>query len=146
MKYGIRWGHNQLEMWDRESIRSGCVIIESMKYWLRRLSHPIRGLKYAITKDSAVSIEFYLFGIFGIPLTLYFLSPLTNSEILLVIFFWFFLLVTETLNSALETALKKIHPENDEAIGRSKDLASAAVMLAFIFGIICIICISQNII
>ncbi len=36
----------------------------------------------------------------------------------------------------MEIALTKLHPEHDEAIGRSKDLASAAVVWAFVFGLV----------
>lgn len=37
----------------------------------------------------------------------------------------------------METALDQLHPERHEAIGRSKDLASAAVVWAGVFGLIC---------
>jgi diacylglycerol kinase len=44
--------------------------------------------------------------------------------------------VTEIQNTAIEIALTKIHPEQDESIGLSKDLTSAAVVWAFVFGLI----------
>lgn len=40
-----------------------------MKYWIVRLSHPLRGLKYAFTRDFAVRFEIIVFGIIGIPET-----------------------------------------------------------------------------
>lgn len=106
-----------------------------MKYWIRRFSHPLRGLKYAFKHDFAIQFEVVVFGIIGLP-AVYFLFDLSAREMLLLIFCAFFILVTEIQNSAIEVALTKIHPDHDPAIGRSKDLASAAVVCAFVFGII----------
>mgnify|MGYP003394892644 FL=1 len=107
-----------------------------MKYWLNRLSHPLRGLRYAFTQDFAVRFETVVFGIIGIPAVYFLFGPLSAGELLLLIFCWFFIVVTEMQNSAIEIALTKLHPEHDEAIGRSKDLASAAVVWTFVFGLI----------
>lgn len=109
-----------------------------MKYWIKRLSHPLRGLKYAFTRDFAVRFETIVFGIIGIPAIYFLFGPLSATELLLLIFCWFFIVVTEIQNSAIEIALTKLHPEHDEAIGKSKDLASAAVVWAFVFGLICL--------
>ncbi len=108
-----------------------------MKQIITRLSHPFRGLKYAFTRDFAVRFETIVFGIIGIP-AIYFLFELSAKELLLLIFCWFFIVVTEIQNTAIEIALTKLHPEHDATIGRSKDLASGAVVWAFIFGIICL--------
>lgn len=107
-----------------------------MKYWITRLSHPLRGLKYAFTHDDATKIEFAL-GMIGLP-TVYFIFNLSASELLLLIFCWFFVMVTELQNTAIEVALTKIHPEHDKEIGLSKDLASGAVVWASVFGVICL--------
>lgn len=108
-----------------------------MKYWLTRISHPLRGLKYAFMHDDAIRIEATLAAI-GLP-TVYFLFNLSAEELLLLVFCWFFVMVAELHNSALEVALTKLHPEHDEAIGRSKDLAAASVVWASLFGLICLI-------
>lgn len=110
--------------------------MKAIHYWIVRLSNPFRGLKYAFTKDFAVRFETVVFGAIGLPLS-YFLLGLSFQELLLLIFCWFFIIVTEIQNTAIEIALSKLHPEHDEAIGRSKDLASGAVVWAFVFGIIC---------
>lgn len=109
-----------------------------MKYWITRLSHPLRGLKYAFTKDFAVRFETIVFGIVGIPAVHFLFGPLSIQEFLVLIFCWFFIVVTEMQNTAIEVALAKLHPEHDEKIGLSKDLASGAVVWAFIFGLICL--------
>ncbi len=108
-----------------------------MKYWINRLSHPLRGLKYAFTRDFAVRFETIVFGVVGIPAVHLLFGPLSAIELLLLVFCWFFIVVTEIQNTAMEVALTKLHPGQDEAIGRSKDLASGAVVWAFVFGLIC---------
>lgn len=107
-----------------------------MRFWIRRLSHPLRGLKYAFTKDFAVRFELIVFGIIGIPSVYFLFGPLSARELLLLIFCWFFIVVAEIQNSAIEIALDKVHPEHSEAIGRSKDLAAGAVVWAAVFGLV----------
>lgn len=108
-----------------------------MKYWIKRLSHPFRGLWYALTHDDAIQIETML-AVIGLPLV-YFLFNLSANELLLLIFCWFFVMTAELQNSAIEIALTKIHPEHSEEIGRSKDLAAAAVVWAAVFGLLCLV-------
>ena len=86
--------------------------------------------------DFPVRFETLVFGIVGIPAVYFLFGPLSSRELLLLIFCWFFIVVTEIQNTAIEIALTKLHPEHDEAIGRSKDLAAAAVVWAFVFGVI----------
>ena len=112
-----------------------------MKYWIHRLSNPLRGLVYAFTRDFAVRFETIVFGIIGIPAVYILFGPLSAHELLLLVFCWFFVVVTEIQNTSIEIALTKLHPEYDEAIGRSKDLASAAVVWAYVFGLISLVCI-----
>jgi len=109
-----------------------------MKYWITRLSHPLRGLKYAFTKDFAVCFETIVFGIIGIPAVYFLFGPLSIQELLVLLFCWFFIVITEMQNTAIEVTLTKLHPERDEKIGLSKDLASGAVVWAFVFGLICL--------
>lgn len=118
------------------SLTASKIYTVSMKYWIKRLSHPFRGLKYAFTHDDAIRIEIVL-AVIGLP-TVYFLFNLSAYELLLLIFCAFFVLVAELHNSAIEIALTKIHPEHHEAIGRSKDVAAAAVVWAALFGLICL--------
>jgi diacylglycerol kinase (ATP) len=110
-----------------------------MRYWTKRLSHPFRGLRYAFTRDFAVKFETIVFGAIGIPLVYFLFGPLSKWELLLLIFCWFFIIVTEIQNTAIEIALSKLHPNYDESIGRSKDLSSGAVVFAFMFGLICLL-------
>ena len=45
-------------------------------------------------------------------------------------------MVSEALNSALEKALDRLHPEQDAAIGDSKDMAAGATFLASTIAVI----------
>lgn len=110
-----------------------------MKYWIQRFSHPFRGLKYALLHDKAIQIEFVLFGIIGLPVANALFGPFSAREWLLLVFCWFFIVVTELQNSAIEVALDKLHPERHEAIGRSKDMASGAVVWAAVFGLVSLV-------
>jgi diacylglycerol kinase (ATP) len=107
-----------------------------MKFWIERLSHPFRGFQYALRHDFAIQFEVVVLGVIVLPASYFLFGPFSGAEMLLLLFCWFFIIVAELQNSALETALSKIHPEYSEEIGRSKDLASAAVVWAAIFGIV----------
>lgn len=63
----------------------------------------------------------------------YWWQPLSKTELLFLLLGWCLILITELQNSALEHALDHLHPERHDTIGRSKDLAAAAVLLAGVF-------------
>lgn len=107
-----------------------------MQYWLKRLSHPLRGLSYALRHDFAIQFEVFVLGVIGLPLAYFLFGPFSAPEMLLLVFCWFFILVAELQNSAIEIALDQVHPEHHAAIGRSKDVAAAAVVCAFLFGVV----------
>jgi diacylglycerol kinase (ATP) len=86
------------------------------RYWVERLSHPFRGLWYAVTHDKAIQIEIAL-GVIGVPLSYILFGPFTAHELLLLIFCWFFIIVAELQNSAIEIALDRLHPERHPEIG-----------------------------
>ncbi len=109
-----------------------------MNYWIKRLSHPLRGLVHAARHDSAIQIDLLL-GAIGIPVVDFLFGPFSSAELLLLLFCWFFVVVSELQNSAIEIALDQVHPEHHEAIGRSKDLAAAAVVWSAVFGFICLL-------
>ena len=85
----------------------------------------------------AIQVETVL-AVIGLPLV-YLLFDISVSELFLLLFCWFFVVVTELQNSAIEVALTKMHPEHSEEIGRSKDLAAAAVVWAALFGLVCLV-------
>jgi len=105
-------------------------------YWYNRMSHPIRGIVTAVRTDSAVQIEL-VGGTIALTILYFIFGPFTALGNLLLIFCFFLVLITEFQNSAVETALDRIHPERHDDIGKSKDLAAASVLLAALFGVVC---------
>lgn len=103
-----------------------------IKRYFNRFSHALRGLSYACSKDFGFKTQLY--GILGLlALLFYFAKPLTDTEVMFLILGYFLILITELQNSALEVALDHLHPTLHEQVGRSKDMAAAAVLLAGVF-------------
>lgn len=103
-----------------------------MNYHIRRFIPAFKGLWFAVRHDAGFKLEFYI-GAIVISTALYILHPFTSTEFLFVIFGWCLILITELQNSALEITLDHLHPDHHEAVGRSKDMAAAAVLLATLF-------------
>lgn len=103
-----------------------------MKKFLARFAHPIRGITYAFRNDQSYRTNVYLFGAITTGVFVLF-EPLAPWETLFVILSYALILITELQNSALETALDRMHPERHDMIGQSKDMAAGAVLTAAIF-------------
>lgn len=103
----------------------------------RRLGFALRGITYAVRTDKSFRLQWYGIGTL-IALALLMLSPLSSTEFLFLLLAYFLILITELQNSALEYALDHLHPETHDNIGRSKDMAAGAVLLAGLFLLIVI--------
>jgi undecaprenol kinase len=104
----------------------------TFKKQLRRLRFAMSGIRYAVQHDKSFRTQWYIGG--GITAAiLYSLSPLSATEVLLLIGAFILILITELQNSALEAALDHLHPELHDTIGKSKDMAAGAVLLAGLF-------------
>lgn len=102
-----------------------------MKNRIQSIKHALRGFRKAYKNDTNFRLEVWggsLFIGFG-----YFLWPLEVYEILFLALSYILILTTELINTAFETAFKRLHPEHDEFIGASKDIAAAAVFSSAIF-------------
>lgn len=105
--------------------------------FIKRISsikHAISGILYAINNDSGFRSHL-IFGLPIIAVIVYLAKPLNELEIVLAVMAYLLILITELQNSAFENALDKIHPDKDPAIGRSKDMAAGAVLLAGLFAL-----------
>jgi diacylglycerol kinase len=112
-----------------------------MKKVTARLSHPVRGLIYVVKTDKSFQSQL-LGGLLFLFLTWLIFSPLAAWEWLFIGLCWTLILITELQNSALEEALNRIHPELNENIGHSKDMAAGAVLLAAAYTIATIVALS----
>lgn len=108
-----------------------------IKKQLRRLTFAFSGILYAVRNDASFKSQWYV----GIPvmvLLLFMLWPVTKIEFLLLAGAYCLILITELQNSALEAALDHLHPELHHNIGKSKDMAAGAVLLAGFF-LLCVV-------
>ncbi|MFM2340205.1 MAG: hypothetical protein RLZZ360_841 [Candidatus Parcubacteria bacterium] len=101
----------------------------------RRLGFAVNGIRYAIRTDKSFRLQWYGIGSV-IAFAIVILTPVSNTELLFLLLAYFLILITELQNSALEYALDHLHPETHDNIGRSKDMAAGAVLLAGIFLVI----------
>jgi diacylglycerol kinase len=103
-----------------------------IKKAINRLNHALSGIWFALSKDRGFRSQIYL----GVGL-IFFISTikvsLSQLELLFIILAYILVLITELQNSALESALNKIHPNIDDNIKHSKDMAAGAVLLAGAF-------------
>jgi diacylglycerol kinase len=106
-----------------------------MKKYLSKIFKSTRfatkGLGHAYRNDQSFRME--VAGVVGYLAVILLVWPLNQTEWLFLILSYFLILITELINTSVEHMLSRIHPEEHEAIGRSKDIASAAVLMAFLF-------------
>ena len=106
-----------------------------IKKYFNRFPHAFRGIYYAVMNDFGYRTQVYLGGlIVSVFFTVF--QPLETWEFLFVILGWVLILITELQNSALEAALDRLHPELNDDIKHSKDMAAGAVLTAGIFMLI----------
>ncbi|MGY4878481.1 diacylglycerol kinase [Vreelandella aquamarina] len=91
--------------------------------------YSLKGLKAAFRHEAAFRQEVVL-AVLLLPLA-WWISDGPISWLILV-GSCFLVLITELLNSAIESVVDRIGPEKHELSGRAKDIGSAAVMLALL--------------
>ena len=99
-----------------------------LRQW-RRLRYASRGLLFALHYDRSVRLAWYGLGTITL-IVAYLLAPLSGTEGMILALTYGLIIITEIQNSALEYALDHLHPDTHDNIGRSKDLAAAAVLVA----------------
>lgn len=108
------------------------MYMEIIKHHSKRFVYPIKGILFALRKDRSYRFQFY-----GVAIVLsffiYFLRPLSQTEMLFIGLSYALILITELQNSSFEAALDRLHPEIHEDIGHSKDMAAGAVLTAGFF-------------
>lgn len=109
--------------------------------YLKRFPHALRGLTFASRFDFGFRTQLYGISLV-IATTTFFIYPLTSFELLFLVLAYLLILITELQNSALEVALDHLHIDKHPAIGKSKDMAAAAVLLAGVFLVMVILTIT----
>lgn len=105
-------------------------IINSTKYSLH-------GLRKAYKNDKSFWLEVN-FGTVILIIVIFLLWPLTETQLLFLIGSYTLILIVELVNTSMERMLDRLHPQSDELIGLSKDIASAAVFLSIMFSFVVI--------
>jgi diacylglycerol kinase len=115
------------------------------KYLLKILKSTrfgLRGLRHAYRYDQSFRME--TAGALGYFAVILLVWPLNQIEWLFLILSYCLILITELINTSVEHMLSKIHPEEHETIGRSKDITSSAVLLAFVFAFCVVVSLIWN--
>ena len=87
------------------------------------------GIIDALVHDFGFRFQLYL-GVTILFIIGVFFTPLSALEAILIFTSYMLVLITELQNSAIETALDHIHPNQAESIRKTKDMTAGAVLIA----------------
>lgn len=110
------------------------MINDIKKIW-HSVGFALRGLRHAYSSDKSFRMEVN----YGLPIYLivaWLLNPFEPWELILYTFSYLLILLVELVNTAFETMIDHLHPTEHRMVAKSKDIASAAVLVAFIFALI----------
>lgn len=93
----------------------------------------MKGLKVAFREQRNLRIQ-AIIAVFTIALGIW--LKITRMEWAIIFACIGLVMGLELLNSAIEVLLDKLHPETDNSIGKAKDIAAGAVLLASICSVI----------
>jgi len=102
-----------------------------MKKIITSVSNALRGLRHAYEVDKSFRME--VFGSVGFIVVGMLVWPMSGVDFIILTLAYFLIIITELINTAVEQLLERLHPERHDLIGKSKDIASAAVLVAFLF-------------
>ena len=111
-------------------------IINSTKYSLH-------GLHKAYMTDTSFKLDVKICSII-LVVVIYFLWPITETQFLFLFISYVLILIVELVNTSIEEMLDKLHPEKNEMIGLSKDIASAAVFLSIMLASVVVLVVTLS--
>lgn len=98
---------------------------------VKKFSNAFRGLFLAIQSDRGFQFQL-LFFVVTAPVLAFLFNPLTSYEFALLVICYGFLFITELQNTALEKAIDRLHPERNDLIRDSKDIAASSVLVSLL--------------
>ncbi len=98
-----------------------------IKRIVKATGYSASGLSFAIKHETAFRQEFLL-SLFMLPVLLFLPIPIYLKWLLFSAHF--VVMITEIINSSIESVVDLVSPEHHQLAGRAKDLGSAAVLLA----------------
>jgi diacylglycerol kinase (ATP) len=102
-------------------------ITENIKHLRRAFYHSYLGLRAAFLTERAFRIEMFL-SIFFVPLA--FIIGSSVFERVLLLGSWFFVMLIELINTAIETIINRIGRDHHPDSGKAKDIGSALVFIS----------------
>jgi len=108
----------------------------------RRFRNAFRGFATASRLDLNFKLQL-LSSVFFVAFG-YFMWPLSDTELFFLILAFTLIIITELQNTSFETALDRIHPEHHDYIGKSKNMAAGAVLVAGLFALVIVSIIFAN--
>jgi diacylglycerol kinase len=97
--------------------------------FIKSFSHALRGIAFLFNSQLNARIELTITGIVIIAGILFRIS---TSEWLVILLCIALVLSLEAINTAIEILADKLHPDFDKEIGKVKDVAAGAVLIASI--------------
>ena len=102
---------------------------------IRSVKFAVKGIRHAYASDRSFHLEV----VYGLPVYVLIgcvLAPFQPWEFLAYVGSYALILIVELVNTAFEKMLDRVHPEDHDLIGKSKDISAASVLVAFIFAIL----------
>lgn len=103
----------------------------------KRFDRSWGGFRFAYCEDVSVRRQIWLGLLFILAMWLSW--PLTLIEAIVFVLAYMVMVAIELINTAFETALDRLHPRYNSAIGKAKDVASSAVGVSILFSAIVLI-------
>jgi len=97
--------------------------------FFKNSSYALKGLVDIIKTETSFKIELALLPFIVIAI---FLLDVSNIEKILLFISYFFILIAEAINSAIERVVDLVTIEHHEMAGRAKDVGSTIVFLAIV--------------
>jgi diacylglycerol kinase (ATP) len=97
--------------------------------FIKSFTHALRGITFLFNSQSNARIELIITGIVIIAGILF---KISTSEWLVIFLCIALVLSLEGINTAIEIFADKLHPDFDKEIGKVKDVAAGAVLIASI--------------
>ena len=105
---------------------------------LNSIKNAGRGIAISYCNDVNFRLEVVV-GLIFYGFVFYLLWPMKAVEILFLTLSYGMILITELINTSIETMLERLHPLRHGLIGTSKDIVAGAVLLSAFFAVLVIV-------
>ncbi|MGB0839876.1 MAG: diacylglycerol kinase family protein [Chitinophagales bacterium] len=105
----------------------------SIKRLMKSFGHALRGMGYVIRAER--NMQIHLFAVVVVVVAGIWLN-ITETEWLAILLAMGLVVVSETMNTAIESVVDLVSPEQHPLAGRAKDVAAGAVVFATITAVL----------